>query len=130
MKVFYALVPIVIVCFICINLTDGVSADTETPSVDEIFTGSIDYPPYSIGTFFEDITLLFTDSNFSAFDFSDFGKFVVNDTFIGNISDGSMSVETVTDSWVNVFFIACIVICVICPVSAILARKKYKRISE
>ncbi|MFA5452288.1 MAG: hypothetical protein WC248_01780 [Candidatus Methanomethylophilaceae archaeon] len=130
MKVFYALVPIFIACFICVGLADSVSAETEIPSVDEIFTGNIDYPPYSVGTFFEDMTLLFTDFDLSSFKLSDFGNFIVNDTFIGDISDGSVSVETITDSWVNVFFIACIIICVLCVVSAILAGKKYKRISE
>ena len=130
MKVFYALVPIIAVCLVCLGFASGVSAETGTPSVDEVFTGNIEYPPYTIGMFFEDITLLFTDSDFSAFNFSDFTNFVINDTFIGDISDGSASIETITDSWVNIFFIACIAICLVCVVSAVLVERKYKKISE
>lgn len=130
MKVFYALVPVIVACLVCLGLAGGVSADTEPPSVDEIFTDGIDYPPYTIGTFFDDMTLLVTDSDFSAFDFSDFARFIAEDTFIGDISNGSMDAETITGSWVNIFFTVSIAICFVCIVSAILAEREYRKMSE
>ncbi|MFA6710457.1 MAG: hypothetical protein WC067_05590 [Candidatus Methanomethylophilaceae archaeon] len=129
MKVFYALVPVIVVCLVCLGLAGGVSADTGAPSVDEIFMDGIDYPPYTVGTFLDDMTLLITDSDFSTFDFSDFASFIVEDTFIGDISSGSMGVETITDSWVNIFFTVSIAICLVCIVSAVLAEREYRKMS-
>lgn len=128
MKISYAVAMLTAACILCIGIT-GLSSEEGSPIVsDGSFLTNIDFPNYTLGTFFNDIAALFTGSEMSDLSLDEFGKFITDETFIGNISNGTLSLGTFTGSWVNLFFLTCIVISSLCIISAVVAGKKYKTI--
>ena len=128
-----ALLPITLVLVLCfIPIADDCSA-AEPPSVGEIF-GSIHMPDYTLSTFLNDAKTVFSEGTMNQFLslFSGYGEFVSNNTFVGDIAKGNLSAESFSwpSNFINISFLLCILIAIMCVAGAIISYHKNKDVFE
>ena len=100
----------------------GASDSTSFPSVSEIFS-TVEWPDYGFDNFIEDAGVVFSAEMFGqiASYFGELVSFIMEDTFLGDITNVSADSFSGDEGYVNIFVLVCTVIAVICILGAVLS---------
>ena len=107
---------------VCATGSADVSAasDSSFPSVSEIFS-TVEWPDYGFDTFLEDAGVVFSAEMWGGITtyVGDLVGFLVEDTFLGDLTNVSKEQFTGDTGYVNVFVLICTIIALVCIFGAV-----------